>query len=815
MVDFLNVSLKIVPKRGHIPRLFYLYLKKMRHLLFLLLFIFLSLPVFSQSSNQSSLSIEQIMQGEKFVGYTPENIFWSDDSQSIYFDWNPEGEVSRTLYKVKIGKNKPQKVSIEEQRSLVKYPVFNKAFTKAVYTIQGDLFLKDFQSKEVLQITQTVDRESNPSFSTNEDRIIYKAGDNLFTWNVHSGQTTQLTDFRQGSAKEKNLPSGQLALLHQEEMSLFEVLDDRQQRKNFSKELGEALKTIRPKTIYLNGDRLSNVIASPDLHFVTYRLTQSASGRNTKIPHFVNENGFTKIQKSRRKVGAEQDKYEFGIYDIWKDTTYLLDISQIDGIYDIPQYLDDYPEIKKELPKDKVRSVIIHGPIYNEQGGAIIVVRAMDNKDRWILALDMNTGQLTTIDRQHDDAWIGGPGISGWNFSTGNVGWLQDNQTVWYQSEKTGYSHLYTYNIETKKRKQLTKGKFEILSVELSRDGQTFYLQSNKKSPFNHGFYNLSLPNGKMQPIVEGEGNYQAYLSPDEKNIAIRHSTSNQPWELFIMPNRKGGKLQQITNSTTPDFAKYAWRKPEIIRFKASDGVKVPARIYRPTAGKSNGAAVVFVHGAGYLQNVHHWWSGYYREYMFHNLLVDNGYTVLDIDYRASKGYGRDWRTAIYRYMGGQDLSDQIDGAKYLVTQGIDANRIGIYGGSYGGFITLMALFNSPGTFKCGAAIRSVTDWAHYNHPYTSNILNTPQTDSIAYHRSSPIYFAEGLEDHLLILHGMVDDNVHFQDVVRLSQRLIELGKDNWEMAAFPVEKHGFIEPSSWTDEYRRIFKLFERNLRK
>ncbi|MCR9084296.1 MAG: prolyl oligopeptidase family serine peptidase, partial [Cyclobacteriaceae bacterium] len=246
----------------------------------------------------------------------------------------------------------------------------------------------------------------------------------------------------------------------------------------------------------------------------------------------------------------------------------------------------------------------------------------------------------------------------------------------------------------------------------------------------------------------------------------------------------------------------------------AADGAMVPARIYEPNPEKKNGAAVIFVHGAGYLQNVHKWWSSYFREYMFHNLLADLGYTVLDIDYRASAGYGRDWRTGIYRHMGGKDLSDQVDGAKHLISDyGIDADRIGIYGGSYGGFITLMALFNHPDVFASGAALRSVTDWAHYNHGYTSNILNTPEEDPIAYRRSSPIYFAEGLEGHLLIAHGMVDVNVHFQDVVRLSQRLIELGKDNWEMAVYPVEDHGFVEPSSWTDEYKRILKLFNSTL--
>jgi dipeptidyl aminopeptidase/acylaminoacyl peptidase len=274
--------------------------------------------------------------------------------------------------------------------------------------------------------------------------------------------------------------------------------------------------------------------------------------------------------------------------------------------------------------------------------------------------------------------------------------------------------------------------------------------------------------------------------------------------------------LTQLTDSRSPAFKRYNWREPEVISFNGSDGKDVFARLYQPNPGQKNGAAVLFVHGAGYLQNAHNYWSTYHREYMFHNLLVDQGFTVLDIDYRASEGYGRDYRTAIYRHMGGRDLQDQLDGKRLLVEKyGIDSSRVGIYGGSYGGFITLMALFTSPGQFACGAALRSVTDWAHYNHEYTSNILNYPDNDPEAYRKSSPMFFADGLQDRLLILHGMVDDNVQFQDVVRLNQRLIELGKQNWEMAVYPIEAHGFKESSSWTDEYTRIYNLFNEVLLK
>ena len=275
-----------------------------------------------------------------------------------------------------------------------------------------------------------------------------------------------------------------------------------------------------------------------------------------------------------------------------------------------------------------------------------------------------------------------------------------------------------------------------------------------------------------------------------------------------------------MTTSPSAEWPAHKWVEPQLVTYKARDGAEVYARLYTPemvgAKRDPKAPAVIFVHGAGYLQNAHKFWSSYYREYMFHHLLASRGYVVLDPDYRASAGYGRDWRTAIYRWMGGHDLNDVVDGAEYLAkAQKVNAKRIGVYGGSYGGFITLMALFTSPDTFAAGAALRPVTDWAHYNHQYTSNILNEPQADAEAYRKSSPIYFAEGLKAPLLIAHGMVDVNVHFQDSVRLAQRLIELRKENWELAVYPVEDHGFVEATSWADEYKRILKLFETHLKK
>lgn len=772
---------------------------------------------FSQTiPNQSILSIPQIMQGERFVGFLPESISWSEDGQWIYFTWNPKMDTLRSLFKVSVEGGEPIEVYEEEIIAMPGNGVYSRDGTKKLYSKNGDLFLLNLLDNNQLQITNTLDRESNPQFSGDESKVIFQKNSNLYSWEIASGTITQLTNFKEGSKRRKKNLETHDQWLENDQMSWFEILQWRDGQSEKRKNQRENRAPDRPEAFYYGSKSISNIQIDPTDRFVTFSLTQKGDSKNTDVPNYVTKSGHVADLRSREKVGSPQDTYEMGICDLERDTCYIIDTKQIEGVYDKPAFLKDYHEGEEPFEEkyNAPREVIFHGPFFSEEGEALVNIKSMDNKDRWVMLLDLASGDLKLLDRQHDEAWIGGPGIVSWNFSAGNLGWMPDNQHVWFQSEATSYSHIYTVNIDSGKKKQLTKGNFEIIDAEISKDKNQFFITSNKESPADHHFYTMPIDGGPMTKITSKRGNHQVTLSPDQHWLAIRYSYSNRPWELFLMKNEPGAEMKQLTHSTTKGFENYNWRVPEMVHFTARDGANVPARLYRPNAAAGTGAAVIFVHGAGYLQNVHHWWSSYYREYMFHNILVDNGYTVLDIDYRASNGYGRDWRTSIYRHMGGKDLEDQIDGAKYLVeAHGIDADRIGIYGGSYGGFITLMALFTSPGTFKSGAALRSVTDWAHYNHPYTSNILNTPVEDSLAYYKSSPIYHAKGLEDHLLILHGMIDTNVQFQDVVRLAQRLIELGKENWEFAVFPLERHGFVEPSSWSDEYRRIFKLFQETL--
>lgn len=769
------------------------------------------------NTNAQQLTVEKIMRDPKWIGTQPTGISWSWDNSNIFFSWNPEKNISDSGYRYSIaGKEIAKAGYIEQQLSkAIQGGAYNSSRSQIIYTFYNDIFLLDIKTGKTTRVTQTEEAEYNPKFIQHDQSVCFTKSNNLFAWDIKTGATLQLTDFVKSTVAKADSNMQEQWLRHNQ-LQTSEVLRERRAKKMAADSFFKYNRNTDTLVRINIGDRsVQGLEISPDGRFVTYRLyTAPVESKTTIVPNYVTESGFTTDIEGRTNVGEQEGKTEFFVFDRQVKKVLTTSTESIPGIKDRPAYLKDYPG--KDTVKPLLRNVTVEGPYWNGSGSnAFVEIRSQDNKDRWLMQLEAATGAFKLIDRQRDEAWVNGPGI-GYGGSESKIGWIND-QVMYYQSEATGYSHVYTYNVVTSQKSQLTKGDYEVSSLSLSNSKKYFYFISNAEHPGKQNWYRMNVDGSDKQKITGMTGGYEVTMSPDEKYIAYRYSYSNKPWELYVQENLPGKKAVQITNKAISDeFKSYPWRDPEMVKIPARDGAGIYGRLYQPEASKKNGAAVVFVHGAGYLHNVHYWWSSYFREFMFNNLLADQGYTVIDVDYRASEGYGRDWRTGIYRYMGGKDLDDNMDAIHYLVKNyGIDPNRVGMYGGSYGGFITLMALFTRPDSVKAGAALRPVTDWSHYNHGYTSNILNEPFTDSIAYARSSPINFASGLKNNLLICHGMVDVNVHFQDVVRLTQRLIELGKDNWQIAPYPVEDHGFVEPSSWTDEYKRILKLFDSTLLK
>ena len=783
----------------------------MKNILFGLIAIFAS-----TFHTNAQLDLKQIMSGNAFVGNSPESYDWSIDGQSIYFYWNPENKIGSSLYQYSLKDQKYTKLYDSLATSVVFFDRNQRDFQRQFMSDEGVLWSIDKVNGSRQTHLQTTNGVYNVQRAKSPTIVLFQQGDQAYSFDIQSGSVKQLTNFKAGNKKQQNKDS---SFLEKQQVALFEFIQDKNERTEYYKKQAKMTRFCLPQEQFVGAASWSEIQIDPSVNYAVFRVTEESDSKPTNVEQFITNDGFTKHQTARDKVSDNEPNQKLLLYQMTKDTLITLDFSMLSDIRLKPAYMREKDSVS--LYKND-RSVFIHALKFSQSKTlALCDVRSADNKDRWIVLINLEKASVKEIEHQHDEAWIGGPGISSWNEADGNMEWIVDGESFYFQSEETGYSSLYQYELSKGKKTCLWPvAKTEVYEVRLSKDHKNLYLEYNPceiGKTGHHAFGKLSLENLSFTPYTNLQVGYnEVLLSPDEKNLVVRQSFANKPWELYVgLNNSIKTNLIQITHSTTKEFDSYSWIDPQVISITASDGVSIYARIYEPTKETKNGAAVFFVHGAGYLQNAHHYWSNYYREYMFHHFLCEKGYTVIDLDYRASEGYGRDYRTAIYRHMGGRDLEDFVDAKAFMVKNyGIDARRVGMYGGSYGGFITLMGLLTKPNEFACGAALRSVTDWAHYNHEYTSNILNNPETDPEAYRKSSPIYFAENLQDPLVMLHGMVDDNVQFQDVVRLSQRFIELGKKDWDLAVYPVESHGFKESYSWYDEYRRILELMEKNLK-
>jgi dipeptidyl aminopeptidase/acylaminoacyl peptidase len=733
------------------------------------------------------LSVASIMRGEQLVGRSPNQVRWSPDSRFVYFRWrDPEvADTTTHIYRVAAEGGEPEMLAdtLAERVMPAAGGTWSADGARFAFVRGGNVFVAERDGRE-RQITDTGRPERNPHFSRQGRTVHFLSGNDVYAVDLDGGPFRQLVEIRTDNEPRERDPEGQRGFLHEQQEELFGVIRDRARERERREEVEEA-RTRVPRIHIGQGRSLGSAEVSQSGRYLLITVSERANADQTMVPNFVTEDGYVAPLNARPKVGDAVAGQQVGIVDLESGKLSWFPFGE----------------------EDEGRTVTAAGWSPTEDRALLLTV-SLDYKNRWIHTLTPDL-ESVEIEHLHDEAWVGGPGLF-------TLGWLPDGRDVYFVSERTGWAHLYRAPATGGAPVALTEGAWEVHDVQLSHDGRTFHLTTSETHLGERQLFAMPATGGERTRITPGEGFNQGVVSPDGSRVAVLRSTRDRPEDLFLMPATPGATPERITVSTTQEFLRGPWIQPQVLTYEARDGEHVYARIYRPQdlGVEPNGAAVIFVHGAGYLQNAHLGWSTYFREYMFHHLLASRGYTVLDTDFRASAGYGRDWRTGIYRHMGGKDLTDHVDAAEWLVAnEGVDPARVGIYGGSYGGFITLMALFTEPEVFAAGAALRSVTDWAHYNHWYTSRILNLPQDDPEAYRQSSPIYFAEGLQGHLLITHGMVDTNVQFQDVVRLAQRLIELGKENWELAVYPVEPHAFQRADSWTDQYRRILELFERTI--
>ncbi|MDP5458098.1 prolyl oligopeptidase family serine peptidase [Alishewanella sp. SMS8] len=772
------------------------------------------------------LTMEQIMADPDWLGRQPESAFWAPDSSTVFYQRKREQSELRDWFRRPVqGAGNGEQVKLADWHQMgAEQLVFNADRSKMAYIFEGNLFV--IVDGKLQQLTRSNSSQSRPQFLL-DGRLAYQQGWDFFAYDFNNGSHSEIASLKTEDAPTAPAPAK--GYLGQEQAKLIRYIALQQQNQTERYQAAQQLRTennsMAPAAIYLGkGQQIVDASLSPKGDFLML-ATRKSSARNDKdiMPNYITANGDIAAQQVRARVNDfSPEPQKLLLVDLQQNSMQELSYSRLPGYNE-----DVLAEVKTENAKAQgkkyqsekvIRDIGLMTDWYWSQSAmrwhnngqqVAVMLKAFDNKDRWIATVDLAKKQLVPQHRLHDKAWV--------NYAFNDFGWLNNSETLFFLSEESGYAHLYSKALTAKKATKLTSGTFEVTGPVLTHDDQYIYFTANKSHPGIYNVYRQVLGTNQTEQVTNLLGSTEFTLSPDEQQLLLRHSTNLMPPELFVAEAKAGTTVRQLTDTVSTAFRKLPLVAPQVVAVPSSHGSHpVFSKLYLPADYQQGEArrAVVFNHGAGYLQNSDLGWSGYFREFLFHNLLVQQGYVVLDMDYRASKGYGRDWRTAIYRQMGTPEIEDLVDGVDYLVKNAnVDRKRVGTYGGSYGGFMTFMALFKEPELFQAGAALRPVSDWAYYNHPYTSNILNTPAIDPIAYERSSPIYFTQGLKKPLLINAPMVDDNVFFQDVVRLVQRLIEHEIVDFETAIYPVEAHGFRQPSSWLDEYRRIHKLFEENL--
>ena len=543
--------------------------------------LILSIFIFFSLSNLSfgQLKLQDIMKGKDYIGHWPEDHFWFPNGE-IGFKWNPDNiNVAEYYY---ISNNEPvklpdNKLTFLPNRGMVKH----SAEDFYVYAKDGRIlkWTTGNQNPEVLY--ESYERIHTIHLVKDPNRIYFTRNKSLCFIDTKHSQFKELVRFEKSKNEvAENNQENYLNLQQKELFDYFNISDNAKKRNKIIRDKETAWKR---KPIEFNNGDFEGVFTSPNEEVLIYLISDFPKQKYTQVENYVSKSGWSTTKNARPKVGRPDNKHNLYVYNLLADTSILITIDKLSGVFNKPAFIRDYVNVDFLNQLETPKNVIYHDPIFNKKGDkAIIEIRSFDNKDRWVTILDLSTGKLKEIDHQHDEAWIGGPGISGWNSVRGNMGWMDNDNAIWYQSEQTGYSHLYMCSIKNLKKKALTKGDYEVRKPKLSNNGEIFYLTLNKTHPGNRNFYHLNWKKNVLTPILENEGNYDVEVSPDEQKIAYLYSTKDEPWELFIGDNSSNSNQIKLTNSKTKEFSAYNWQKPEIISFKGMDGLSVPARVYKP-----------------------------------------------------------------------------------------------------------------------------------------------------------------------------------------------------------------------------------------
>ncbi len=766
-----------------------------------------------EGTEPKPLTLREATREDRWFGLGVRDVRWAPDGSGVFFRWkeNPSPEDDPELDPWFFTDRSGGEARIVKEDELDEVPgedlIWHLPSTRAAWTNRGRILISESGDTERIRTLYEAEQPARRlRFSNDGQHIRFMLGEDLFEISVADGRMRQVT-----RRYEKKEPPATEAgrLLQEQQYELFERHRAQRNREKARSAHGRKLSPGASQPIPVEkGVRLVDIQLSPDSKWVTFRWSKPNGKRPaTRYLDYADKSGYATPHDARAKVGEPQDDAGLSIvaYDPQTDPEEVV-VKRV-----VPFEGEPGPEAEKAAGET---GSIIYGPYWSLEGDrAVVQVISRNHKDRWIKELDLGTGRLRLITHDHDDAWLGGPPPLAGYLQPVLLEWLPGGSLA-FASERSGFSHLYLSTTDGQIR-PLTAGEWEVREARLNRDRTAWLIQAGREHPCDDHLYLMSAQGGDLVRLGEKEGRHTGRLSPDGLRLAVVSSQNLQLPDLYLKDPRPQALSRRITISGSQASQEKVWTQPVVVTFPHPDGKPLWANLYKPETPLPQRPGVLHIHGGGYRQFSHRGWSvyGWATHMGFIQYLVQEGYTVLDFDYRGSAGFGRDYRTDIYRSMGEKDVTGGVAAVDYLVREhGVDRSRIGVYGLSYGGFFTLSALFKHPGVFAAGVANAAVSDWMHYNHLWTSRVLNLPSDDPEAYQVSSPINHAKGLRDPLLIVHGLIDDNVQFQDAARVVQKLIELEKD-FEVMYYPMERHVITSEASRLDYRKRVIAFFERHL--
>ena len=429
------------------------------------------------------------------------------------------------------------------------------------------------------------------------------------------------------------------------------------------------------------------------------------------------------------------------------------------------------------------------------------------NREQTVLDLllaDAATGKSSMLLTEKDQYWI--------NISD-DLRFFKDGKRFLWSSEHSGYRHLYLYDLGGKQIAQLTKGDWEVSHVQGVDEAKGIvYFTAAEKSPLERHLYRVGLDGSGFARITKDDGLHSVNLSPSANLYVDTYSDANTPPRQDLY-RADGTKVATLNANKVEELAQYHLSPVEFSTVKSHDGVTLNCFFIKPPHfdPTKKYPVIVYTYGGPHAQVVRNVWEG--SGLLWHEMMAQKGYIIFALDNRGSAGRGHLFEEPIHYRFGAQELSDQRDGVAWLTQQPwVDPQRIGIWGWSYGGHMTLHAMFEAASLFKVGFAGGPVTDWRYYDTIYTERYIGLPQKHPESYKDSSPVDNAEKLKGKLLIAHGTGDDNVHYSNTLALIDDMIRDGKYA-EVIAIPGRGHGANDPPAQKMLWNRVTQFFLDNL--